>query len=185
MKKILIGLIIGVATIGLISCDVSSTQAKTDKTVKIEQEQMLSEALNQVGLPDITNFTEMKLLKRIFELRDKSDLITYAYTQNMNGKYIYLGKCIGYGLPYSVQCTNPQKMEKVNNSYDAGDVPYTLPQADPNGLFMPEGLDATWLILLDESTGEESMVYVESDITVLQTKLPDRLCESWSLPENY
>ena len=35
---------------------------------KIEQEQMLSEALNQVGLPDITNFTEMKLLKRIFEI---------------------------------------------------------------------------------------------------------------------
>ena len=41
-----------------------------------------------------------------------------------------------------------------------------LPQADPNGLFMPSGLSATWLLLIDPKTGDPVPTYVENEIIV-------------------
>jgi len=41
-----------------------------------------------------------------------------------------------------------------------------MPQADPNGLFMPEGLSATWVMLWDENTEEFRPVYFEPVIIV-------------------
>lgn len=94
----------------------------------------------------------------IFELRDQENLITYAYIVNhMTGELVFIGKCIGFGLPYSVQYTNPEKYVGSNGAI--------LPQPDPNGLFMPAGLSATWLMMLDK-TGEPHPVYIESEVTV-------------------
>ena len=118
--------------------------------------------------------------ERFFELRDDSELICYAYTRSdMSGKYVYLGRCMGYGLPYSTQYTCPETAKRYNGT------PYTIEQADPNGLYSPEGLSATWLWLIDEKTGEPNVAYIESEITVLQQKLPARLCEEWSIGEDY
>lgn len=173
-KKSIIGvLLIATLSLGsLVGCaDSSDTQTKN------QQEQLLQQANDQVGLPNITNFYEKKLAKKVLELRDDSKLITYAYTTNMNGKYVYLGKCMGYGLPYSTQYTNPQKTVGGNGA--------VIAQADPNALFSADGTSATWLVLVDEVTGEQSVVYAEPNIVVTQTKLPKRLIETWSLPDNY
>lgn len=144
---------------------------------KKAQEELMQQANDMVGMPNITDFYEKKLAKKIFELRDDSKLICHAYTRNeMTGKYIYLGKSMGYGLPYSTQYTNPEVYE-----YNGA----TLPQADPNGLFSPEGLSATWLILIDEETGKENIMYAEPEIMVTQSKLPRRLCDESSLPSDY
>ena len=62
---------------------------------------------------------------------------------------------------------------------------YTLPQADPNGLYSSDGLSATWLMMIDEDTGERSIRYVEPEIVVTQTKIPARLVEDWSLTTDY
>ena len=177
-KKSIVGLLlIGTLTLGsLVSCDMPRD---SDKETKNQQEQLLQQANDQVGMPNITNFYEKKLAKKVLELRDDSKLITYAYTTNMNGKYVYLGKCMGYGLPYSTQYTNPQK--QVSNYSEAT----ALPQADPNGLFSADGTSATWLVMVDEKTGEQSVVYAEPNMIVTQTKLPRRLVEEWSLPDNY
>lgn len=59
-----------------------------------------------------------------------------------------------------------------------------MPQAEPNGLFMPEGLSATWVMRVNED-GSTEPVYMEETITVSQTKLPKRLCADWSLPADY
>lgn len=140
------------------------------------QRQVLNQSNDSVGMPNIKNFFEKKVLKEVYELRDQSDLVCYAYSQNMNGKFIYLGQCIGYGIPYSTQYTCPQEY------YGNGS---TLPQADPNALYSPEGgVDATWLILINEA-GEREIVYSEQQIMVTQSKLPKRLLESWSIPNNY
>ena len=114
-------------------------------------------------MPAIKNFQERKLAKMIFELRDQEDLITYAYLVNLEGKLIFLGKCLGFGLPYSVQYTNPQKVV-YSGGYERGFG--SMPQADPNGLFMPEGLSATWLMMYDETTKKARPVYVEPQIIV-------------------
>ena len=122
----------------------------------------LAEADRQIGMPAIKNFQERKLAKLIFELRDQEDLVTYAYLTSLDGKLVFLGKCIGYGLPYSVQFTNPQKIADSNVNYGYA----ILPQADPNGLFMPDGLSATWLMMIDPKTNKPRPVYVEPTVIV-------------------
>lgn len=156
--------IILITVLLLTSCD--GIQQSSDGQLEDKQEQVMQEANAQVGMPSIKNFQERKLAKQIFELRDKEDLVCYAYLFNqVSGKLIFLGKCMGYGLPYSVQYTNP--MKKVTG-YQCS---VTLPQSDPNGLFMPEGLDATWIMLIDPDTGKPHPVYVEPNVIVSPFKL--------------
>ena len=137
----------------------------------------MDEAVRQVGMPAIVNFQERKLAKMIFELRDREDLICYAYIKcEYTGELTFIGKCVGYGLPYSVQYTNP---EKIANRWGNSDVKsysdlWTLPQADPNGLFMPTGLSATWLMMIDPKTNEPHPVYIEPEIVVSPFELPHR-----------
>ena len=127
--------------------------------------QRLAEADKQIGMPDITRYQERKLAKDILELRDK-EFTTYCYVINRDGDLRFLGEAIGYGIPYSVQFTNPEKVLIEQNGHTAGDIPYTVPQADPNGLFMPQGLSATWLMMIDDKTGQARPVYVEPEILV-------------------
>lgn len=186
MKKFISMIILSVM-VGMFTGCASDTVVSINSDVQQKQqtEQVMQEINRQVGMPNITNFYEKKMAKKIFELRDDSKLITHAYMTNLNGKFIYIGKCMGYGLPYSVQYTNPEKMGVVEGGKYNAVNPYTIPQADPNGLFMPEGLSATWLMLLDEETGKQEIMYVEQEIVVTQSKLPKRLCEGWSLPNDY
>jgi hypothetical protein len=140
------------------------------------QEDLMQQATNEIGMPDITEFFEKKMAKEIFEKRDDSKLVCYAYSQNLNGQFIYVGRCYGYGLPYSTQYTNPEKYE-----YNGA----TLPQADPNGLYGAEGLTATWLMMINEETGEPYIMYCEPTIVVTENKIPVRLVADWSLTKNY
>jgi len=154
MKKLLcLTLLVGIFCAGCIEDSADTIQRK--KTAE-----SLKEADAQIGMPAIKNFQERKLAKMIFELRDQENLITYAYIVNLQGELIFIGKCIGFGLPYSVQYTNP--MKRLYSSNGSG----TIPQADPNGLFMPDGLSATWLMMIDSKTGEPRPVYVEPQIIV-------------------
>nr|BDD46336.1 hypothetical protein 5 [Micrococcaceae bacterium] len=176
LKKLIV--LFTVAMLLLVGCE-EAPSADTKNQKKTEE--IMQEIDRQVGMPRITNYQEKKLAKEIFELRDRSDLITYAYTQNLDGQYVYLGKAIGFGLPYSVQYTNPERIADRSTSYGY----ITLPQADPNGLFMPDGLSATWLMLINEETGEPEIIYTEPSIVVTQSKLPKRLVTDWSLPKDY
>lgn len=130
----------------------------------IETKKRLLEADKQIGMPDITRFTERKLARDILELRDK-EITTYCYIVNLEGKLIFMGEAIGYGLPYSVQYTNPEIMQTTEGGEYGALNPYTLPQADPNGLFMPSGLSATW-IMLKGPDGRVHPVYMEPEIIV-------------------
>lgn len=136
--------------------------SKADKAQQAATAQAMSEAGRVVGMPAITNWQELKFAKLLFELRDKEDLITYAYIVSLDAKLVYLGKCIGYGLPYSVQFTNPMRRDYARSVGDD----LALPQPDPNGLFMPTSSTATWLMMYDEKTGEARPVYVEPQIIV-------------------
>ena len=111
-----------------------------------------------------------------------SEMITIEFAQeekiktsisiiDMNGKNHFLGKCIGYGLPYSVQYTNPQKLTRYQKRTGEYDEYGPMPQPDPNGLFMPTGLSATWLMLINPDTGAPQPVYVEPSIMVSPFKL--------------
>jgi len=167
MKKSLT--IIAFAVILLTSCD-STTTTNSDKVLQQKTEIAMQEANRQLGMPAIVNFQEKKNLKWIYELCDQENLICYAYLFNeMQGEIgQYLGECIGYGIPYSTQYSNP---EKLVNPYTGGIDYIALPQAEPNGLFKPTGLSATWLIMIDPKTKQPRPVYIEPMIIVSPFKL--------------
>lgn len=138
MKKLLLLFTI----MGVLSGCEMPKEEKTSTQIEREKQEILSkQAINSVGLPNISNFYEKKTLKKILEMRDNPKLINHFYTKNaMTGKWVYEGKCIGFGISYTTQYTNPEKMGAVDGGqYDALN-PYTIPQADPNGLYsVPNG----------------------------------------------
>ena len=152
-----------------VGCGDQVAKTDADKDQQKKTAQSMAEANRQIGMPAIANFQERRLAKLIFELRDQENLTTYAYLVNLHGELIYLGRCVGFGLPYSVQYTNPERVAHENR-HNGGSFG-TLPQADPNGLFMPQGLSATWLMMVDEESGETRPVYVEPKIIVSPFKL--------------
>ena len=125
------------------------------------------------------NYTEeiKTQIREIYELRDNPNLICYWYTKNdMSGKWVYQGTCVGYGIPYGASITNPEQYE-----YNGA----TLPLAEPNGIYT-NGLStsATWILTTDSSS-KIIPTYVESEITISQSKIEARLCEDWSIPSDY
>ncbi len=140
-------------------------EATTDGKQAEQTERMVAEANRQVGMPGISNFTERKFAKMILELRD-TEVATFTYTVDLEGRLHFLCNSIGYGLPYSVQFTNPEAVKHLGAN--AGW--WQLPQPDPNGLFMPSGLSATW-VLCDDGKGGVSPVYSEPALLVSPFKL--------------
>jgi hypothetical protein len=172
MKKLIILLSLILTTV-LVSCQQKTSAPTADKKLQKQTERTMSEANRQVGFPSITRFQEKKNMKMIYELRDQENLICYAYLVNeVNGKVgQFLGKTIGYGLPYSTQFSNPQKITDPEvvmgyRKHQGEGAFLTIEQPEPNGLFMPEGLSATWLLLIDPKTKKPRPVYVEPSIIV-------------------
>jgi hypothetical protein len=147
-------------------CD-SAPKPTADQQTQARQEQMQRQQVAQTGMPGITNFTEAKLVKHLYELRDQK-IVTYSYVPDLNGKLWHLCDSIGYGLPYSVQFSNPEKEESTPYS----GVWYNLPQAEPNGLYMPSTAEGTWITCVDPSgNGEVQPLYVEPRVIVSPFKL--------------
>ena len=82
MKKVYLALIV-FGMLFVVGC--RNDGPSSSKTESKATEKLMAEMHAQVGMPNITNFQEKKWAKMIFELRDKSDLITYAYLVDMNG----------------------------------------------------------------------------------------------------
>lgn len=174
--ELLVAILIGAAVLAaaaslftMTGCNTSTTvrtkPRDADKRQAVVTKQRLAEADRQIGMPDITRFTERKLARDILELRDK-EITTYCYIVNLDGELIFLGEAIGFGLPYSVQFTNPERTLVEKGGWgERPYTPYNVPQADPNGLFMPDGLAATW-IMLKGPDGKARPVYMEPEIIV-------------------
>ena len=162
MKKFLtIAILIASITMLFTSCDLNS---QAERQQNHQQGELVLEAQKQCGMPDLVNFQERKMMKKIIEQRDKANLVCYAYLfSNQTGKLIYIGKCMGYGLPYSTQYTNPQRIDEYGRNV-------ALPQSDPNGLYMPSDAHGTWLLMI-KSDGGTTPVYVEPDVIVSPFKL--------------
>jgi hypothetical protein len=153
MKRILA--LVAVATL-LTACD---TRQSSTQIERAKQEEMNLQAVQQVGMPAITNFAEKRMMKDIMELRDQN-VATTTYLVDMNGKLHKICNSVGYGLPYATQYTNPQ--QRVTGQ--TGTV--TLPQADPNGLYSPASADGTWILCVDAKTGKAKPVFMEPRIIV-------------------
>ncbi len=134
----------------LLGCADSADEAQREETAA-----MASEANAIHGMPQITRFTERGLFKNIYELRD-DEILTFSYIIDMNGGAHFLCNSIGYGIPYSAQYVNPEKRVRLRE--------FTIPQPEPNGLFMPTSSSATWITCAVE--GQRRVIYVEPEIIV-------------------
>lgn len=166
MKNCMLSLL-GVAMI--ITCVAGCEQRPetSDEVQRKQSERLLAEGTSQVGMPAIKNFRERKLLKEILELRDQDGLVTYTYLYNeREGKLVFLGETIGYGIPYATQFTNPEKIESYRAPGGGHYAFEALPQADPNGLFSPASAEGTWVLLKDPRGKDVKPVYIEPRIVV-------------------
>lgn len=157
--------IIGILALVFITGCAQPPGTNTDKKQAEKTEKLTAEIDRQVGMPNLVNFQQKKLMKMVYELCDKEDLVCYAYIKSdYQGKLMFIGKCIGFGIPFSAQYTNPERIAHQQR-YDGGSFG-TLPQADPNGLFMPTSSSATWLMMIDPKGGKPRPVYIEPEIVV-------------------
>ncbi len=157
--------IVGLVSLCIIGCEYQPT---SDEIQQRQQEKTLQDGTSQIGMPAIKNFRERRLAKTILELRDQENLSTFTYTwSDMQGKYSFFCNSIGYGLPYAAQYTNPQKIEYNMSHY------WTLPQADPNGLFSPDSAEGTWVMCKDPNGGDVKPIYIEPRVIVSPFKLKE------------
>jgi hypothetical protein len=143
------------------------TDDSSDKAQAVATENILKEANAQIGMPNIVNFQQKKHMKMIYELCDQESVICWAYFKNeYTGKLVFINKCVGYGLPFSAQYTNPMKV-----AYSSSSGRIALPQADPNGLFMPVSSSASWVMFINPADNSIHPVYVEPEIIISPFKL--------------
>ena len=180
-KKIGMLLLTAMVSLSLTGC---TEESETGKKENAYTEELVANAIDSISLPNISNYFERSQLKTIYELRDDPKLICYWYTKsNMTGKWVYEGKCMGYGIPYSASMTSPDKIDYKDYHESCG----TVSQAEPNGIYT-NGLStsATWILALNDE-GEINPVYVEQEICVRQksNKIDKKKCEEWSITEDY
>ncbi len=150
--------------------------ATTDEKQAAMQAQALEQAHNAIGMPAIGDFSEKRMLKDLYEMRDKP-LPTHTYTVNeMTGCLIYIGPSMGYGLPYATQYTAPTRYTRVCPTNAEGCVWMTVPQAEPNGLFMPTSAEGTWVQLKDPNEDKVRPVYIEPRVIVSPFRLTNAEC---------
>jgi hypothetical protein len=144
-------------------------QQSSDQVEQENQAAIVDQAVAKVGMPEIHNFFEKTQLKNLYTRRDNPNLVCYAYLDNeMTGKLVYFGECMGYGIPYSTQYSNPEKWVNGGTS----EYSHSLPQAEPNGLFMPSSSEGTWLMLVNpDNPGDVEPIYVEPRVIVSPFKL--------------
>ena len=154
--------------------DGCSNESQSDHDQRVKQEEMSRNANAQIGMPGIANFTEKKIMRRLYEMRDQN-ITTFTYMVDMNGHLHHVCDSMGFGLPYSTQFSNP---EKVNPSGYQGP---NIPQSEPNGLFMPSSAEGTWVICAS-TKGEFTPMYIEPRVIVSPFRL--RADDDYALPDN-
>jgi hypothetical protein len=168
MKKILLATVIA-ATLATPSFAFWGTSTpSSDKSMAQQMEALVKEGERQTGMPGITNFTEKKMVKWLYELRDQPNYRTYTYIVTMTGKLIKICDSVGYGINASIQYSNPEKV--YQERYNGIQATF-MPQAEPNGLFMPQGLATTYVMCVDAANDDVKAVYIEPEIIVSPIEL--------------
>lgn len=166
MKRVnvVLWILMGILVMGIAGCGDSANNDAIEREANATAT-LMNQSQAAVGMPAIVNWREKKQMKEIYELRDTEGLIRYAYTLTMDGTLIYWGKCFGYGIPYSTQYSNP--MTHVYDRRYGATWDFMSAQPEPNGLYPAEGLEATWLTMMDPDTQEPTVAYFEEKLIVL------------------
>ena len=152
-----------VVTVVLVICTVltvfigcSGEQATSQSVRKQQKQYNIAQPI-----PKFEYSLERDVAIQLYEARNE-EVRTWTVWRSDLGTIEGYAETIGYPIPYDVQLTNPLKSEYHKT---------VIEQAEPNGLFMPEGLSATWLMMVDPKDGKARPVYIEPAIIVSPFKL--------------
>lgn len=157
-RTILLALLFSTIVLSVAACGPRESSADAKQKQRVEQQ--LRQAEMSVPPPRVSNFTQLRDATTIIELADKA-ITTWAYYMDMHGKLHFLCEAKGYGLPYSTQTTNPDKIADYSSAGYA-----ILPQAEPSGLYMPDNVAATWVLCVRPDGKSFDPVYWEPDLVV-------------------
>jgi hypothetical protein len=157
---------------GIIGCT-PIPQPTANDTQREQQSSINNEGAHEVGMPAIKNFRDMRGLKYWYERRDQANLLTYSYTKNLEGRWVYFCDSIGYPIPGGTQYSAPQAMQR----YSVRDSRYSetsingwnwgvaaLPQAEPNGIYPPSTAEGTGIICINPNNNKAEAVYAEDKV---------------------
>ena len=159
------------------SCnDNTSTNPAGERQPEVTRKSM-DAADREVGMPNIINFAQKRLLKNAYEDMDQTTL-TYVYTQNVDGRFVCVGQALGYGVSLGTQFTASHYPQRIKVPYEDGSLPsgwgdvYEQDQPEPNGLYSPSSGEATIVDLIDPATGNAHTAVMEPRIVTVPFKLP-------------
>lgn len=170
---------IGFSALLLSGCqkDTSGSARETQQTLTLQEEAAVT-----IGVPAVKNYTEKRQLKTIYELRDQPNVVTYTYYLDLNGKRhkVCPTTSVGFGIPYSTQYTAPRALRMGKATYPPSSgynqettwTRYEGEQPEPNGLYMPQSADGTWVICLHPNGKDLAPTYVEPRIVVYLFEMP-------------
>lgn len=166
----------------LSACSYQAVPVTADQKAAVQQEDIAKRAQDEVGIYQPTHFTRKRLANRIGQMLDDPNLATISYAQGLDGKLRCIGHTIGFPLPSATQSTSPQKWEPkplfysngTTSDYVGREFGELVPQSEPDQLFSPTSADATWLLLVNDKTGQAAPAYFEGHVqTFLLSNKPD------------
>ena len=156
MKRLLFVLLLVSCCLSLVGC---YNAPNADSKQSTAQEKIQAEIVAQLGIPNVKNAREARLVKDLIEMRDREGITTYLYVFSQGiGKWVFIGESIGYPVPYSTQYTSPSKI------VGWGGHPIVMPQAEPNGLYSPSSAEGSWAWLKDPNGKDAKPAYFEERI---------------------
>lgn len=168
----------GVMTLCAFDSDGCTSESPSDHAQRVQQERMSQQGNSQVGMPGLTNFTEKKIMRRLYEMRDKN-VATFTYIVDMQGKLHHVCDSMGFGLPYGTQFSSPEKVQSGADGTVYNQYPL-MPQSEPNGLFMPPSAEGTWVICAS-TAGDFTPMYIEPRVIVSPFRLKAE--DDYALPD--
>jgi hypothetical protein len=120
------------------------------------QEPILQRATDAVGMPNLQNFQERLMLRKILEARDQA-INTTVYMVGPGGHLAKVCDAVGYGIPSATQFTNPAQYWQSSLS---------LPQAEPNALFSPPTGEGIWVNCLDPASKTLQIVFIQPRVII-------------------
>jgi len=161
--------------------------AKTANDVQREQQEHINmEGAAEVGMPNLVNFRDQRGMKYWYERRDQANLLTYSYTKNLEGRWVYYCDSIGYPISGGTQYSAPESMQRYRvrddryapdstSGWDYGVA--RLPQAEPNGVFPPTTALGTGIICINPKTNKAEAEYAEDNVDTFTYPQPSAIGE--------
>src|SRR3989344_3527974 len=121
MRNSIFGIVAVVTVLSISACE---ERGSANREQARQTEQLAQESNRQVGMPGISNFTEKRLLRRLYELRDQ-EIRTFTYVVDWQGGLFHVCDSIGFGMPFSAQYSNPEVRGEWREMPN-------MPQPEPN-----------------------------------------------------